>query len=71
MGVCQRCAIIFVDIDSAGKAVAKKLRHYLSQMGVVIVERYRLNLLSKLETEQVENIPVRIRRLRESFYRWD
>mgnify|MGYP000048887693 CR=1 FL=1 len=75
--ICERvrenykCAIIFVDIDRAGKAVAKKLRHYLSQMGVVTVERYRLNLLSKLETEQVENVPVRIRRLTEIFYRLD
>ncbi len=75
--ICERVrenykrAIIFVDIDRAGEAVAKRLRHYLSQMGVTIVEKYRMSLLRKLETEQVENIPVRIRRLREGFYRAD
>lgn len=61
-------ALLFVDIDKAGNALAKKLRHHLSQMGVTLLERYRISILKKLETEQVEHIPTRVRRVKESLY---
>jgi len=61
-------AILFVDIDRAGNALAKKLRHHLSQMGVKLVEKYRISLLKKLDTEQVEHIPVRMQRLEEDLF---
>lgn len=73
--ICERIrdehtqAFIFVDIDRAGEKIARKLRGYLSQLGVRINEKYRRSILRKLETEQVENIPVRLRRIESELYK--
>jgi len=69
ISVDHREAFIFVDIDRAGEKIAKKLKRYLSQFGVRINEKYRRSILRKLETEQVENIPVRLKRIEAEIFK--
>lgn len=65
-----RAAILLTDLDKEGQALAKKLRHHLSQRGVRINGRFRLSLLRRLSTHQAENVGVRMRRVEESFFRF-
>ncbi len=69
ISIDHREAFIFVDIDRAGEKIAKKLKRYLSQFGVRINEKYRRSILRKLETEQVENIPIRLKRIEAEIFK--
>ncbi|WP_456473773.1 toprim domain-containing protein [Candidatus Pyrohabitans sp.] len=62
--------ILLTDMDSAGVAIGKRAKHYLSQMGVHVVERHRLTLLRKLDTRQVEHLATRVERIRNGLFRW-
>jgi 5S rRNA maturation endonuclease (ribonuclease M5) len=62
--------IIFTDTDRAGHMLAKKLKSYFSQSGVRVKDRYRLSILSKLDTHQVENLHKRFFKLERQFYRY-
>jgi 5S rRNA maturation endonuclease (ribonuclease M5) len=55
--------ILLTDLDGAGEKITKRLKSYLSQMGVRTNERFRLNLLNKLETHQVESLYARMKRI--------
>ncbi len=62
--------ILLIDLDSAGIAIGKKAKHYLSQLGVQVVERHRLTLLKKLDTHQVEHLATRVERIKRELFRW-
>jgi 5S rRNA maturation endonuclease (ribonuclease M5) len=62
--------ILLVDLDSAGIAIGKKVKHYLSQLGVQVVEKHRLTLLKKLDTHQVEHLATRVERVKRELFRW-
>ncbi len=62
--------ILFTDADRAGQRLAKKLRSYFSQRGIRIKEKYRLNLLSRLDTHQVENLSKRFYKIEKQFYKF-
>jgi 5S rRNA maturation endonuclease (ribonuclease M5) len=57
--------ILFTDLDAEGKKITRKLKSFLSQMGVRVDGRFRLSLLSKLDTHQVENVYKRFNKLSE------
>ncbi len=57
--------IILTDLDKEGERLFKKLRNYLVQMGVKINETFRKDILSKLETYEVESIYTRLTRINE------
>lgn len=67
---CYKEVIIFTDMDRAGHKLARKLKSYFSQCGIKVKERYRLNILSKLDTHQVENLPKRFYKVERQFYRF-
>jgi 5S rRNA maturation endonuclease (ribonuclease M5) len=67
----HRRVILLLDLDSAGIAIAKRVKHYLSQMGVQVVERHRLTLLRKLDTHQVEHLAKRVERVKRELFRWN
>ncbi len=62
--------ILLTDLDRAGETLAKKLRSYFSQMGVRVKEKHRLNLMSKLDTHQVENLSKRLTKVERKFYKF-
>jgi len=62
--------ILFTDMDRAGHKLAKRLKNYLSRRSVRINEKYRLSLLSKLDTHQVENLYKRLSRVEGQFFRF-
>lgn len=55
-------AIIFTDMDRAGKRLAKRLGTALRQRGIKVHEKYRPILLGKLETHHVEGLAKRLER---------
>ncbi|GEM_PF-1303675 len=59
----HRRVIMMLDADRAGKAMSRRLKHHLSQMGVQVVERHML-LLKLLDTHQVEHLAKRFVRVR-------
>jgi 5S rRNA maturation endonuclease (ribonuclease M5) len=61
----HRDAILLVDLDRAGRALASKLKRFLADMGVRVNERHRLSLLRKLDTHQVEHMYTRLKRIEE------
>ncbi len=61
--------IIFTDMDKAGKKLAKRLKHSLTQRGVKIHGKYRSILLGKLETHQVEDLTKRLDRTESDIFR--
>jgi 5S rRNA maturation endonuclease (ribonuclease M5) len=65
-----REVILFTDTDRAGHRLAKKLKRYFSQCGIKVKERYRLSILSKLDTHQVENLSKRFYKVERQFYRF-
>lgn len=58
-------AILFTDFDRAGRKLAQRLRAQLEQMGVKVNGRYRLSIMSKLDTHQVENLHKRLAKFRQ------
>jgi 5S rRNA maturation endonuclease (ribonuclease M5) len=62
--------ILFTDMDRAGHKLTRRLKNYLSQRSVRINEKYRLSLLSKLDTHQVENLYKRLSRVEGQFFRF-
>jgi len=56
--------ILLTDLDKAGNKLAKRLKSILSQGGVRVNERFRLSLMSKLDTHQVENLCKRLIRVK-------
>ncbi len=66
----HRRVILLLDLDSAGIAIARKVKHFLSQMGVQVVERHRFTLLRKLDTHQVEHLATRVERVKRELFRW-
>jgi 5S rRNA maturation endonuclease (ribonuclease M5) len=62
--------ILFTDTDKAGQRLAKRLKSYFSQRGVKVRDKYRLTLLSRLDTHQVENLPKRLYKVERQFYRF-
>ncbi len=70
IGRAYKRVILLVDMDSAGIALAKKAKHYLSQLGVQVVEKHRITLLKKLDTRQVEHLATRFERVRRELFRW-
>jgi 5S rRNA maturation endonuclease (ribonuclease M5) len=62
--------ILFTDADRAGQRLARKLKSYFSQRGVRVKEKYRLNLLSRLDTHQVENLAKRLYKVERQFYKF-
>jgi 5S rRNA maturation endonuclease (ribonuclease M5) len=59
--------ILFTDTDNEGQKLAKKFKGELSQMGVRVNERFRANLMGKLDTHQVEHLFRRLVRIKEEF----
>ncbi len=57
--------IILTDLDKEGEKLLKKLRNYLMEKGVKINETFRKDILSKLETYEVESLHTRLTRLSE------
>ena len=57
--------IILTDLDKEGERLLKKLRNYLMEKGVKINETFRKDILSKLETYEVESVHTRLKRLNE------
>jgi 5S rRNA maturation endonuclease (ribonuclease M5) len=57
--------ILMVDLDRAGRALAARLKRLLTYKRVRVNERYRLSLLRKLDTHQVEHMYTRFRRIQE------
>ncbi len=57
--------IILTDLDKEGEKLLKKLRNYLMEKGVKINETFRKDILSKLETYEVESVHTRLTRLSE------
>ena len=70
IGRAHKRVILLLDMDSAGIAIARKAKHYLSQLGVQVVERHRLTLLRKLDTHQVEHLAKRVERIKRELFRW-
>ncbi len=62
--------ILFTDTDRAGHRLAKRLKSYFSQTGVKVKDRYRLSILRKLDTHQVENLHKRFYKVESQFYRY-
>lgn len=60
--------ILFTDTDRAGQRLARRLKNYFSQRGVKVRDRYRLNLLTRLDTHQVENLPKRFHKVERQLY---
>lgn len=71
-GIASRCSevILFTDTDRTGHELAKKLKRYLEQRGIKVNEKYRLSLLSKLDTHQVENLHRRLTRIEGQFFKF-
>lgn len=63
-------AILFTDFDRAGCKLAQRLTTKLEQMGVKVNGKYRLSLMSRLDTHQVENLHTRLARIGEQFFRF-
>lgn len=70
-GIANKCSevILFTDTDRTGHELAKKLKRYLEQRGIRVNEKYRLSLLSKLDTHQVENLYKRLVRVEGQFFK--
>jgi|Deesub1362A_J573_1020465.scaffolds.fasta_scaffold00098_87 5S rRNA maturation endonuclease (ribonuclease M5) len=56
--------ILFTDTDTAGKKITKRLKSFFSQNGVKVEDKFRITLLTKLDTHQVENLYKRFRRFK-------
>ncbi|MFQ5887365.1 MAG: toprim domain-containing protein [Candidatus Hydrothermarchaeales archaeon] len=52
--------IILTDLDKEGERLFKKLKNYLLHKGVKINETFRKDILSKLETYEVESLYTRL-----------
>jgi len=63
----HRDVILFIDADREGRKLCKKIKSYLVEMGVRVNDRYRLSMLMKLETHQVENVYRRFIKVENSF----
>jgi 5S rRNA maturation endonuclease (ribonuclease M5) len=59
--------ILFTDTDSEGQKLAKKFKGQMSQMGVRVHDRFRSNLMGKLDTHQAEHLFRRLVKLKEEF----
>ena len=59
--------ILFTDTDSEGQKLAKKFKGQMSQMGVRVHDRFRSNLMGKLDTHQAEHLARRLVKLKEQF----
>lgn len=56
--------IILTDLDKEGEKLFKKIRNFLVQKGVRIHGTFRKDILSKLETYEVESIHTRLKKLK-------
>jgi len=63
----HRRVIMLLDADRAGRAMSRRIKHHLSQMGVQVVERHTV-LLKLLDTHQVEHLAKRFERVRAMVY---
>ena len=59
--------ILFTDTDSEGQKLAKKFKGEMSQRGVRVNDRFRANLMGKLDTHHVEHLFHRLVRIKEQF----
>jgi 5S rRNA maturation endonuclease (ribonuclease M5) len=57
--------ILLTDLDRAGERLARKLRRYLGEKGVRIHEKFRRNLMRKLDVRHVEDLHTRWHRIQE------
>jgi 5S rRNA maturation endonuclease (ribonuclease M5) len=65
-----REVILLTDLDREGHKLAKRLRSCLGQRGVRINEKFRLSLMHKLDTNEVENLDTRMKRITEELFRF-
>ena len=59
--------ILFTDTDKEGQKLAKKFKGEMSQMGVRVHDRFRSNLMGKLDTHQAEHLARRLLKLTQQF----
>ncbi len=57
--------VLLTDLDRAGERLARRLKRYLGEKGVRTHERFRLNLMRKLDAHQVEDFYKRWLRIQE------
>lgn len=62
-----RDVILLTDTDNEGQKLAKKFKREMSQRGVRVNDRFRANLMGKLDTHQVEHLFRRLLRLKGQF----
>ncbi|MEE9565086.1 MAG: toprim domain-containing protein [Candidatus Hydrothermarchaeaceae archaeon] len=62
--------ILFTDTDTEGQKIAKRFKGHMSQMGVRVNDRFRLSLMGKLETHQVEHLFRRLKRTKEQLIKF-
>lgn len=55
--------IILTDLDKEGERIFRKLKNYLLHKGVKINETFRKDILSKLETYEVESVYKRLMKI--------
>lgn len=72
--VCDKIAegfsdvILFTDLDREGNKLNRKFKSSLSQRGVRVNDKFRIRLMSKLETNHVEDVYNRMMRIERRFF---
>lgn len=62
-----RDVILFTDTDAEGQKLARRFKSRMSQMGVRVNDRFRVSLMGKLDTHQVEHLFRRLLRIKGQF----
>ncbi len=62
--------IILVDLDSGGEKIYRKMKHYFSQLGVKVNDKFRNVFLRKLNITKVEDAASRLEKIEMFLFRW-
>ncbi len=66
----HREIIILVDLDSGGERIYRKMKHYFSQLGVKVNDKFRNVFLRKLNITKVEDAASRFEKIEMFLFRW-